>query len=124
MEALPETALFNALVDIVQEFDRDADTSFDTTLRNVAMACADWQECFSDGRGLILLALLSRRRGKAAVEQALLQERHDTDHLLFWNTVQSVYRFSRSNPDFCSVLSDRICSGNLLKPLDGTHSKK
>lgn len=61
METLPDQALFKALVDLIYGYDVIAlGDAAPTVRRNLAMACMDWQECFSDGHGLSLLALLTR----------------------------------------------------------------
>jgi glycosyltransferase involved in cell wall biosynthesis len=105
MQELPETALFNALADLIHGFDPVAlGDSATVVRRNLAMACVDWHECFADGRGLLLLALLARRSGDPVLELRLLRFQHDVNQEQFWLTVQSVYRFSRPLRDLCADL--------------------
>jgi glycosyltransferase involved in cell wall biosynthesis len=97
---------FSALVDIVHQFDPTRLGQHVTRARrNVELACVDLQECRGEPKGLLLLALLARRHGEFAAEQALLQQAHDADARTFWSAVQSVYRFIRPLHELCGALS-------------------
>lgn len=122
MEKLPETALFNALGDLIHGFDSVAlgDAAV-AVRRNLAMACIDWHECFADGRGLLLLALLARRSGDLVLEVRLLRFQYDVNQEQFWLTVQSVYRFSRPLRDLCADLSTISPNHALYAPAGNYH---
>lgn len=104
------SALFNALVDLVQVFDVQVAAS--VARRNLVLACCDWQACFADGRGLLLLARLAGRCGDAGLESALLQRCFQADRLKFWYEVQQVYRFTRALPDLCAAVGVLGAVGN------------
>lgn len=117
LEPLPITALFNALADLIHGLDPASDTFSKRIRRNLAMACIDWQECFSDGRGRLLMAFLARKNGQNALEHSLLKNQCDTNRVQFWSTVQSVYRFARPLPELCSELCE-------IFPKNTLHSNK
>ncbi|VFM99306.1 MAG: hypothetical protein BECKG1743D_GA0114223_104022 [Candidatus Kentron sp. G] len=115
---LPVTALFNALVDLVEGFDPAVLSEAAVTVgRNLALACIDWQACFADGRGLALLALLVSRMGDTAQEERLLRALYESDAAAFWRIVQSVYRFRKPLPQLCATVGAKITSWRPDKPL-------
>lgn len=101
-DRLAMTALAEALTDLVHGFDLLAASA---CRQRLALACIDLEECLGDGRGIALLALLTRRCGDLAGEQAILQHLHDSRSAAFWTTVQAAYRFTRPLAELCVAVS-------------------
>jgi len=98
---LANIALFNVWVDLVHTL--GAETS--KSRRTLELACIDLSECFGEFRGLLLIALLSRKRGNLGFEQAILRQLHETDSAMFWRIIQQVYRFTVPLPELCGTVS-------------------
>ncbi|MBL8474343.1 MAG: hypothetical protein JNM98_21325 [Rhodocyclaceae bacterium] len=99
-----DIALFNIWVDLAHGL---ASASA-TAVRTLELACIDLSECIDGFLGLLLLALLARKRGNADFERTLLRHLHESDPRKFWQTVQHVYRFSVPLPELCETVSS-IC---------------
>lgn len=107
LEALPETALFNAIVDLVHEFNPVVyGLRAKKVARNLALACVDWMTSFDEIQGLLLLALLSRQKGDLEQELQLLKRCHAGDAKKFWCKLQTVYRFKRPLADVCKAVGE------------------
>jgi glycosyltransferase involved in cell wall biosynthesis len=117
-----DLALFNALVDLVHGFDPillgEAAHAIERTLKFV---CHDLHACTGDIRGLLLLAMLARKRADWTAEQVLLQRMHDSDKSAFWLHFQSVYRFVRPLPDVCGAVSTIASSFVINQPATRYH---
>ena len=112
----------NALVDIVHQFDPKRPGQHAVRARrNLELACVDLHECSGELQGTLLLALLARRHGEFAAEQALLQQAHDADAGTFWSAVQSVYRFLRPLAELCGAVSGIAPANGLDQPATSYH---
>jgi glycosyltransferase involved in cell wall biosynthesis len=99
---LTDIAVFNIWVDLVHALDEETVKS----RRTLELACIDLEECLGDFRGLLLFAMVARKRGHLALERKLLRHLHDADRTMFWMTVQQVYRFTVPLPELCRAVSD------------------
>ncbi len=113
---------FNALVDIIHQFDPQRLGNHAVRARRcVELACVDLGECRGEPKGLLMLALLARRHREFPAEQALLQQAHDADAGTFWSVVQSVYRFIQPLPALCGAVSGISPANRLDQPVDSYH---
>ena len=79
-------------------------------------ACFDLHGCRDDMCGLLLFAFWARCFGENELERAVLKHLHAQDVREFWSTVQAVYLFTRTLPDFVQLLS----KGNVQTALPKT----
>jgi len=117
-----DRVVLSALVDIVHQFDPTSlGPHAARARRTLELACGDICECSGEPGGLLLLALLARRHGELAAEQALLQQAHDTDRGSFWSAVQSVYRYIRPLYELCGAVSGISPANHLDRPVASYH---
>lgn len=106
LEPLSETALLNALVELLHAYRPVTQGVASKRVgRNLALATVDWQTCFDELQGLLLQALLARQVGDLELEQRLLQRAQAHGGERFWPALQSVYRFVRPLPELCEAFS-------------------